>query len=724
MPTPMGLLILYILITLPALGGRAFAVRVLGLEDEEAWALGRTMGLVLVAFPAWWVGVAGLTAWLWVGGTVLVGCGLAGGLDLWRNRPDWRALARAELVFVLASAAVIWLRLERPDILGQEKLMDLGIFASLMRAEAFPPPDMWMAGETLPYYYWGALVWTVPLVLSRIPLDLAYNLVVAAIGGLSASLLWTLGRRAHEGRGAGLIAVLVGLFAGTPDGLRQVLKGVSFLGLDYWHSSRQVTDTITEWPLFTLWLGDLHPHLLSIPLALAAILVAWEAGRSGPRPVLVAVTAVLVGVTWAANPWAMPPTLVAAALLLLCGDGRWHWPDREGWRRWAAATAIAVGGWLAAAPFHLTFHPPFQGISAVFAWTPPLELLLWGGVLLLPVAAASWALLVGVLGGEGIRATAAAATVAAGSLVIGSVTGRPTLAILATILVVLVYSSVSGGARPERPATALAALGVFLLLVPEVLYVVDSYGEKLHRMNTVFKCYVQAWILLSIALPSLLVVGFRRAGTRAAAGWCLAVLAASHLIGMAAQPLTGKQLGIDGLGWLADGDRAIIRYLRQQPRGHHHHRGGRRRLHRVREDLVGVGRAGAHGLGKPRDGVARERGQPGDPAEEAAGGADLPIPGSGRNRRARAVGRDRSGGDFIFWNYPLAKVLYTSPALQMLWVLEKQFPLFKIPRVVDNKPSMSPLHGNWIALKTKYPHSPKRFYGEIEKLPHVPGGTR
>ena len=80
--------------------------------------------------------------------------------------------------------------------------------------------------------------------------------------------------------------------------------------------------------------------------------------------------------------------------------------------------------------------------------------------------------------------------------------------------------------------------------------------------------------------------------------------------------------------------------------------------------------------------------------------------------------------DFIFWNYPMAKVLYTSPALQMLWVLEKQFPLFKIPRVVDNQPSMSPLHENWMALKDKYPNVPKRFYGEIEKLPHVPGGTR
>jgi nitrous oxidase accessory protein len=78
--------------------------------------------------------------------------------------------------------------------------------------------------------------------------------------------------------------------------------------------------------------------------------------------------------------------------------------------------------------------------------------------------------------------------------------------------------------------------------------------------------------------------------------------------------------------------------------------------------------------------------------------------------------------DYILWRYPMAKVLYASPSLQMLWVLEKQFPLFAVPRVVDSSPSMSPFHGNWQELKNKYPHTSKRFFGEIEKLPHVPGG--
>ncbi|HSL18052.1 MAG TPA: DUF2298 domain-containing protein [Methylomirabilota bacterium] len=564
----MGLVLLYLLVTLAGLGGRALAARALDLGDDESWALGRTLGLVAVAYPAWWAGVAGLASWRWLGAAVLVVLGLAGAVDWWRRRPDWRAVARVEAVFLATAAGVVWIRLERPAILHQEKLMDLGIFASLLRAEAFPPPDMWLAGEGLPYYYWGALIWTVPLTLSRVPLDLSYNLVVAAVGGLAACLLWVLGRRAHAGRWAGAMAVLVGLFAGTPDGLRQLFAGKPLLGLDLWHSSRQVPDTITEWPLFTLWLGDLHPHLLSVPLALAAMLVAWEIGRRGAELRLVAAATVLFGVTWAANPWAMPPTLAAVALLALCGGGRWHWPGRQGWPRWAAVAVIAVGGWVAGIPFHLHFHPPFEGVRTVFAWTPPLELLLWGGVVLLPVAAAAWALGAAMLGGGDLRARAAALSVLAVTLVLAAASGRPTLVVLALLLATLVLAVLTGGAAErDRPAVALAALGVFLLLVPELVYVVDSYGDKLHRMNTVFKSYAQAWVLLAIAFPALAALGFRRRAARAAAAVVIVVSTLPHLLGLAVLPLTGRPLELDGLAWLDPGDRAVVRKLRAQPPG-------------------------------------------------------------------------------------------------------------------------------------------------------------
>jgi len=72
--------------------------------------------------------------------------------------------------------------------------------------------------------------------------------------------------------------------------------------------------------------------------------------------------------------------------------------------------------------------------------------------------------------------------------------------------------------------------------------------------------------------------------------------------------------------------------------------------------------------------------------------------------------------DHILWRYPSAKLLYASPSLQLLWMLEKQFPILKVPRVFDNKPSMLPLHKNWKELRAKYPDSPAKYYGEIDKL--------
>jgi len=98
------------------------------------------------------------------------------------SRRNWRGLLSAELIFLVATAVVLCIRLDHPNISFQEKPMDMGIFASLLRADGFPPPDMWLAGEALPYYYWGALLWTVPISFSGLALDLAYNLVVGLAG--------------------------------------------------------------------------------------------------------------------------------------------------------------------------------------------------------------------------------------------------------------------------------------------------------------------------------------------------------------------------------------------------------------------------------------------------------------------------------------------------------------------------------------------------------------
>jgi YYY domain-containing protein len=560
--------LLLFLSCLLAAGAAGYALLVrLGLDDFDAWAAGRTLGLVLVAFPAWWAGVFGLHGWRTLGIVLLVGLGVAGAIELWRRRAAWRAVAGAEAVLVVAAVAVLLVRLDHPQIVGQEKPMDVGILATLLRSDGFPPLDMWLAGERLPYYYWGALLWTTPLAASGLRLELAYNLIVALVAGSAAVALWALGRRlAGGGRWAGLTAAFFGVLAGTPDGWRQLLGGTGIRSLDIWRSSRQHQDVITEFPLFTAWLGDLHPHYLSLPIAATALLLAWQLGRRRPALALTAAVTVLFGVAWAANPWCMPPTLAGVALLVLCADGRWHWPAGEGRWRWLAVATIAIGGWLAAAPFHLAFHPPFEGLKPVFAWTSPGTLLLYGGCLLVPAFAAAVILLrdrLAPLGGAG-----SALLLGAGALlmVVAAGSGRPTLVLLTGALIVLVWIVLAPGELPERPALALAALGLFLFAVPEMFYVIDSYGERLHRMNTVFKAWIQAWVLLAVALPVLLRIAAPRRTVRLVATALLVAAALPHLLWMAGNQLAGRPLGLDGMAWMAEGDRAVVRFLREQPR--------------------------------------------------------------------------------------------------------------------------------------------------------------
>lgn len=57
--------------------------------------------------------------------------------------------------------------------------------------------------------------------------------------------------------------------------------------------------------------------------------------------------------------------------------------------------------------------------------------------------------------------------------------------------------------------------------------------------------------------------------------------------------------------------------------------------------------------------------------------------------------------DRLQWRHPSVKLLLGSPAVQALRVLGQQFPVLRVPSVVDNHPAMQPQHKNWSEWRDK-----------------------
>lgn len=60
--------------------------------------------------------------------------------------------------------------------------------------------------------------------------------------------------------------------------------------------------------------------------------------------------------------------------------------------------------------------------------------------------------------------------------------------------------------------------------------------------------------------------------------------------------------------------------------------------------------------------------------------------------------------------------------MHVLKIIEKQFPILKVPKVTDKAPSMVPFHKDWKALKAKYEkYQPANYHIDSVKLSNTGG---
>ncbi len=495
------------------------------------------------------------------------------------RRSGWVWIGATEAVLLAAYVGFVILRALNPDlwhpVFGGEKPMDYAHLNALVRSEAFPPHDPWYAGGQLNYYYFGHVPTAgLSKALGVAPGE-AYNLGVAwyaaaafgAIFAVGAGAWAVLRRPGIKALGVGLLSALFVLVAGNLhagiqavriagehageqpsawDVLRTlpgtIFGGDLFRDFDFWAPTRVIPETVNEFPWFTFIYGDLHPHLMNVALvgggligALALVALGERTRAGGGVGVgawagALALQGIVLGLHRVINPWDFP-TFLAVTLAALT-YALWRAGRLRG-RAIAATTAaaalgIAAIGQLAWWPFHRDYVDFFSGIAPTPSTTPAYQ---WLVVFGLPAAVVVTLMAAVLLRGRrsqrpvrrpgsvalrrpgwwGAAALAAGATSLAGLIAAGEPWSTRVWLIGIVGLTVLAMWRVRDRPILVLPAACLAA-ATLLTAIPEFVTVRDDIG----RLNTTFKTYFQAWILLglgaAIALPIVVARLWRHGG--------------------------------------------------------------------------------------------------------------------------------------------------------------------------------------------------------------------
>ncbi|HEY7850184.1 MAG TPA: DUF2298 domain-containing protein [Ktedonobacterales bacterium] len=417
-------LVWWLFIEALGLVGAPLAATVLRKLPDRGWALSKPLSLLALGWLVWFplslnAALPFNRAWL-IGALVVFIAGNAALLIVVRPvraalvslaRDSWDYIALTEAAFSLAFALMIWVRSFTPAVVDTEKFMDQAFLAAIWRAPHLPPPDPWLSGYAINYYYFGhflmamiaKLLGTTPAVAFNLAVGLTFALAAVAIFGVASNLMAVArgaGRALAPAALAGALSVILTLIAGNFSGaqvwLQDALKAAQvdpalhgsvwawwihrelWPTYDWWSPSRVAPNTINEFPAFSFILADLHAHVLALPFAALAIglafnlLLARERGLAvfgaGHWPLGLLVSGLTLGGLYVINGWDLP-TYLGLALLALAIQ-QWLAHERTLSRALLAdfarcAVALIALVFLLYLPFYLTFSSPSEGVGMV-----------------------------------------------------------------------------------------------------------------------------------------------------------------------------------------------------------------------------------------------------------------------------------------------------------------------------------------------------------------------
>lgn len=446
------------------------------------------------------------------------------------DKSDVKMILIEETVIIGIFIMMMYIRGFAPSAYGTEKFMDYGFMTSILRTDYFPPEDFWYSGTYLNYYFIGQYFASFLTRLSLNTVEYTYNLMTMTICALGFIEVFSIVSTLFNNRLldcerlgdeltlsvksksidkdklpviAGTISAICACFMGNMHYvlykfiapiLNIFIRGAfdeGYVGKNYWYPDAtrfigyhpETNDkTIHEFPCYSFVLNDLHAHVLNIVFVLLvlAVVLAYAINIKKSAKLFdfknivnptVLLIGFLLGMFQGSNFWDFPIYFVTAFAVITLVNMR---VNAINIKTFVLSLVQAVVSYIISRiliyPFSRNFNEMMSGVGIVKNRSMLHQLvILWG----LPFA---------------------------------------------ICIVFMVLATIDYRRSNERNRNIFKAFDSFmhkisiadffvfvisfcamgLVVMPEVVFVKDIYGEGYSRSNTMFKLTYQAFIMFAI----------------------------------------------------------------------------------------------------------------------------------------------------------------------------------------------------------------------------------
>lgn len=395
-------------------------------------------------------------------------------------------------IFVVFFSAILLIKFMEPEMdLISEQLMDYMMMQTIVRNPIVPPLDPWLAGGVLNvYYYIGYWMFACIAIVSSVPMNYAFNLCMPTIFGVCAVNLYMIGDLTFKR----FKWLPLGILFMVPPSLFWSISFYYRLGHThpiewFWFSTRVIGDTITEYPIFSVLWGDVHPHIIALMnqsfylFILAFAYSKWGELTKKQQWILSLAASLSLATIPVTNTWDIfiyaPITIMFMILI---------------WDKYRPSDLKPI---LAIPPIGILIYLPFiamakmnntRGFMPIFPHmtTEPFWFLLFNGFFIFIFY----------------------------TFTIKDMIKKPKYLLIPLAISLIGYQSAAIAIAPliymvlkndkDDIPTMFGIIGLLTITFCEFVYIRDGSLEKYFRLNTVFKFYMISWSLMGISIMSII----------------------------------------------------------------------------------------------------------------------------------------------------------------------------------------------------------------------------